>query len=843
MKKTIVFTCLITFILVTQSMAQARLSNSSRIFLTSLEKMKTDVKSNKRSRSQKDFLKELKRSFPIKKEKTNLYYIGGMMQTATNFDEQRFLDIGGKIGTKTSVLTTFRIPMDKLEAMTRIEGINYIEVDRTVKKKLDKANEDCNVPQVHQGVNLPQSYSGKDVVIGVLDMGFQFSHPTFRDENGDLRIRKVWAQAIEEGSPPADFGYGTEITDPEFLLELDATSNMASHGTHVSSIAGGRGYDGAYRGVAYDADLVFVDVDPITLGPSSLVDAISYVFQYAESVGKPAVINMSLGIHFGPHDGTSLFDQFIDSAVGPGRVIVGSAGNEGMNQAHIGYALQPNDSLQTLIGSDGFGGGADIWGEVGSTYSVGVSITDYSTGTLIGKIPPFQSSIDTIALFSFNNDSIFVEVAVESASPFNNKSNITISYEYLDPEVSGLIIPALIIKGEEGFVHAWNEFSFFNFEFPGFTNGDNDISVGEISGTANGIISVGAYTTTTSYEDLNGVMQGAAGSEEGAIAPFTSHGPTVDGRTKPEITAPGDVVIAAINSQHIGFEEIYPPAAIIEEGEQAWFFAGSSGTSMSSPMTAGIVALLLEANPELSAQEVKEILMSSARTDNFTGTIPASGDNIWGWGKIDALAALMATVPTTACTAPTINTVELQSPRKTRVTWSPVEGASQYLFQIRFKGMTNWLLTAKIRSAAVSIFAPANRTYEFRIAAKCGEETSAYGPIQEYTSSELTAPVFAESRNNGSDNDEIITINNSEFRAFPNPVTNLLTVEYESTSEGILSIHHVSGVKVAEIPMQINTNFYQVNMNQFNDGYYLLRIEESGKMPVNQQIIKQSFKE
>ena len=431
-------------------------------------------------------------------------------------------------------------------------------------------------------------------------------------------------------------------------------------------------------------------------------------------------------------------------------------------------------------------------------------------------------------------------IAVEALSPFNNKPNVNIQ---LQIESDFPMYAELILVGEEGRVNLWCENGFFDLGLEGFTTGDSDISCGEIGGTAAGIISVGAYTTRTSYTDLSGEMRAASGDEVGNLAPFSSHGPTVDGRTKPDIAAPGDVVLSSLNNAHEGFEEVYPPVFQSEEGGVVSIFGASSGTSMSSPMTAGIVALLLEADPELNVDEVKELLRNTARIDDFTGQIPEAGSNLWGWGKIDALAALSALAPAaTSCATPAIATVELRSPRMTRISWDRVEDATKYVFQIRFKGMTSWLVTANINFNRANIYAPSDRTYEFRVATLCGEEMSDFGPVQEYTTSSLIAPVAADSRDKDLDKIETITIDIPEFSVFPNPVTDLLTVEYEGAKEGILSIYHASGVKVKEIPTSVNASFYQVNMSQLSDGYYLIKVEEPGKTPVNQRIVKQSFR-
>jgi hypothetical protein len=67
---------------------------------------------------------------------------------------------------------------------------------------------------------------------------------------------------------------------------------------------------------------------------------------------------------------------------------------------------------------------------------------------------------------------------------------------------------------------------------------------------------------------------------------------------------------------------------------------------MASPMVAGIVALILEANPYLSAEQVKNILIQTAREDNNTGIIPTTGSTKWGWGKVNAYLAIKLALST-----------------------------------------------------------------------------------------------------------------------------------------------------------------------------------------------------
>ena len=70
--------------------------------------------------------------------------------------------------------------------------------------------------------------------------------------------------------------------------------------------AAGADKSSSFYGMAPDADIVFVSFAEEN---TNIADAIKYIFDYADKVSKPCVINMSLGSHYGPHDGTSYLDQ------------------------------------------------------------------------------------------------------------------------------------------------------------------------------------------------------------------------------------------------------------------------------------------------------------------------------------------------------------------------------------------------------------------------------------------------------------------------------------------------------------------------------------------------------
>jgi subtilisin family serine protease len=169
--------------------------------------------------------------------------------------------------------------------------------------------------------------------------------------------------------------------------------------------------------------------------------------------------------------------------------------------------------------------------------------------------------------------------------------------------------------------------------------------VGELGGTGKKIITAGSYATTNKFTNLSLVVQDYTNEVTlNDISTFSSRGATVDGRIKPDITAPGDFVAAAVNSYDPNYtatsDNVVAKVAI---GGIDFFYAAEQGTSFSCPMVVGVVALMLEADRNLTPEQAKNIIQTTARQDNYTKTITSPGSNIWGWGKLNAYGAVYKT--------------------------------------------------------------------------------------------------------------------------------------------------------------------------------------------------------
>ncbi|MES2778285.1 MAG: S8/S53 family peptidase [Bacteroidota bacterium] len=595
-------------------------------------------------------------------KQNNTTYIGALLKVTTKLEEERLLQLGVLIGTKAGDIYTVQIPEDKLSYVLQLKGIDYIQLDEPITANLDAARKSARVDSVQNGINLPMSYTGKNVVVGIIDAGFNYNHPAFYDTTGTLlRLKRVWEQR-NVGTPPIGFSYGNELTDTTTMITKGYEVNSFSHGTHVGGIAAGSGYTGAnnvkYRGVAYESDLVFVGIRPEknewkTAGMSSIIDAANYIFTYAKSVGKPAVANLSWGCSIGPNDGSSLFAQALDNLCGPGRIFVNSAGNNGDENIHLQKQFSTTDTVVHSFVTFPLIAGEkrswiDIWGEAGKTFSVQLRLfngaTEQSTS---GYFTLNNTTTDTFLIGSNNDTSFFTLTA--TASEYNGKPHILI--DAFSKTTNSFCVS---IQSTSGNIHAWLGFvQDYSGHYGAFTNnnqiwavnGDSKYTLGEMSCTRSAV-TVAAYVSKSSFKNLAGTTQNYGGFNQ--IAPFSSKGPTVDGRMKPNIAAPGMTIASSVNSYDVSYVSgggnYAQSVAMYTLHGRDYYYAEASGTSMSSPMVSGIVALLLQVNPELNPQRIQSILAETAFKDNATTQTPDSSR--WGAGKANAYAAIKKAIQT-----------------------------------------------------------------------------------------------------------------------------------------------------------------------------------------------------
>ena len=575
----------------------------------------------------------------------NRFYVSFLAKINPEFDKLSLTRSHYIVGNPIRNIVSIKVPIEASEYVSSLRGIEYLALAGKVNHQLDKAVRDVRADSVQQGIGLPQGFKGKNVYIGVTDWGFDYTHPAFYDSTlSQTRIIAAWDQFKTSGPHPQGFNYGTEYVGASSLLAAGSdTANIYSystHGTHVASIAGGCGAGTAYRGVAYDANFLFVT---FLVDEAAVLDAWEWMYQKAQAAGKRLVINMSWGLyHFGTLDGNSLLSQAITAYSDLGVVFVNSAGNNGNVNFHLKKTFN-NDQLKSKVDFYSYAANANMWGqsihawgEVGHAFSNGIIVKNSSNTTLV-ESPFYSTNVTNTYIDTFlvaGNDTIFYNIAADSAHPLNQKPQMRLRLKCTNTTLKILLKSTAI----DGTVNYWNVTELttdvgnwgmpFSYAGTGTTPGDADHGISEPS-CSDDVISVAAYAP--SYLTAGGSSVG------GGLASFSSHGPRYDGVMKPDIAAPGVSICSAISS----FTDAnYTTVSSLTFNNKTYDYAKFSGTSMSGPVVAGVCALILEANPWLSAAQVKQLIKETARTDNFTGVIPALGSPLWGMGKLNAYAAV-----------------------------------------------------------------------------------------------------------------------------------------------------------------------------------------------------------
>jgi minor extracellular serine protease Vpr len=630
-----------------------KLSASTKLYLWKMDQLAAG-----KSQPQEEFVYKL--------DASGNTYVSALIKVQPGFTESLLSSLGVKIGTKAGNVWTAQVPLSSVRNFTTVNGISYIEMDQPASPALDTARKTTRVDSVHAGYGLPQGYSGSNVVVGVIDAGFDYTHPTFYDTAYSLyRIKRVWEEKNTSGTPPAGFSYGTEYSDSLSIITKAHDITSGTHGTHVSGIAAGSGSGGPlgnntrFRGMAYNSDVVMVGIYPsanywLNTGMTDMLDGINYVYNYASSVSKPAVANLSWGCPLGPHDGSSLFSQACDALTGPGRIFVLSGGNNGSNNIHLKKVFDPTDTLVSTFltfptGLSPKRNWVDVWGDTSKTFCMQFSL--YSGLTKIDStvMVCLDDTTHRYNLIGSNGDTCFITVTTV-LSEFNNKPHMLI--QALSRVNDRL---CLTVKANDGTINMWQGLVintsgyygvFTKYSYTFASNGDNIMNVSDMV-TTQSAIGVAAYNSKPTFVNVAGSTQTYTGYPKGAIASFSSKGPTVDGRTKPNIAGPGMALASSVSS----VDSTYLPAGanynsvvsayISPVNGVKYSYAMAAGTSMSGPAVSGIVALLLEADPTLSPTQVMNILYQTAITDSYTGVIPPTGSNTWGWGKVNAYHAMM----------------------------------------------------------------------------------------------------------------------------------------------------------------------------------------------------------
>jgi subtilisin family serine protease len=505
---------------------------------------------------------------------------------------------------------------------------------------------------VHQGVGLDTSYTGKGVIIGIVDQGLDFNHPDFKHANGQTRVLRYWDHTVNSSTPPPLYGYGT-VWNNTAINNGTCTSleTGTAHGTTVSGIATGNARaNQKHKGAAPESDIIVVETNfNFQNWTLSIADACDYIFKVADSLGKPAVINLSLGSYLGSHDGRDPASEYIDSLLEAkeGRIVVCAAGNSGNNgKYHVRNDVTSDTSFFWNINNPGntFVGNNkilfDLWGDTSATnyqFAYGADRPGSSYG-FVGRTNFRTAMSDTNGVVVF--DTIYnnqgqrvacIETWREIIGPNFHMQTIFRTIDSLDYLYRFETVGSGTYDSWGG---AWQRCSDFVTAIPSATilpeisNYVMPDSLQTIVSSWNcspKVISVGNLQNRKSYIDKNNNVQTFSGTP-GTLASSSSKGPTRLGVMKPDVSASGDISFGSGPLLYLANSA--NNATIDVNG----FHVRNGGTSMASPVVAGSAALYLQKCNLLNYEDFKTDLILSSTTDSQTGITPNFG---YGYGKLN----------------------------------------------------------------------------------------------------------------------------------------------------------------------------------------------------------------
>ena len=564
---------------------------------------------------------------------------------------------GGHIKFEAGDILSAMVPAGALDHLSKHPAVVRIEEGRIKLRELnDRMLVNNRIDLVHQGVSpLISGYDGSGVVVGIIDTGIDFTHPDFKDSLGNSRILWIWDHILpNSGNTPSPYNYGQEFSKADIDNGLaTAHVDQTAHGTHVAGIATASGDTlPEFKGAAPKSDIIAVSLD-FNLNDdewlSSIADAVAYIFNKADSLGQPCVINISAGTYFGSHDGLDLSAQAIDNLITAqnGRMVVAAAGNAGNYALHFRHVLSNDTALTWFTPSGSNPIYIESWADTADLSQVEFSIAcdHFSTSaSTIGALPwrtiqYHLGVLRTDTLFSATGNRIAIVLSYGQQVG----GRIGLIYQ-IQPDSTNYIY-RLTTRGN-GLLDGWSFESTLLTPppatlFPLSTHHrppDYEQNICSSFQCSDKVICVGQYVNRNTYIDYNGMTQSFP-TTEGNLAVSSSRGPTRDGRTKPDITSTGEITLSALKLS-------MAPWFIANQSfklAQGGMHIRNGGTSSAAPAVAGAIALYLQQNPNATWTDIRNRVLLCSKTDQFTGTnLP---NNLWGHGKLDAFALSTGCLP------------------------------------------------------------------------------------------------------------------------------------------------------------------------------------------------------
>lgn len=532
--------------------------------------------------------------------------------------------LGVVIQNKFDNLVIALIPVDKIEAVAALDNVTKIEVAEVLDISNDKqreatqAGDAINNSAAAQALGLTKQYTGKGVILGIVDTGIDFQHVAFKDKDGNSRIVRAYKLSGSTSTSLTTYSSASQINN------LTYDTNEEDHGTHTSTTAGGSSVivngnnvtvtddhaNATYGGMAPEADLVIAGLS--SLYTTSIGSAIQNICNYADQVGKPCVISLSLGSQQGPHDGTGSIASIINQCAGNNHIIIYAASNDAMRYDYfknVGtstgggiYASGTSTSNKPMMANmqrswEDATGNVQLYASSINAYArtSGVAtalkfyVVDTSTGNIVYSSSEYTSGT-TISLTGTTGLAQYFKSSTSYSNPYGDAGKIRISRSTSNNKYYWTIhTPTMTStsysKNSSGTydskyafcisVYPTNNTStvidmweFYGVNWFGndlnlsssasnsynLVKGNDDCSISDDACHAK-VISVGAYVTKNSITDYAGTTHDWSGDypnigDHASFSSYQAAGSGPLGTALPTINAPGARIVAGINSYH-----------------------------------------------------------------------------------------------------------------------------------------------------------------------------------------------------------------------------------------------------------------------------------------------------
>lgn len=253
----------------------------------------------------------------------------------------------------TELLNDYAIITIRESLIPRLTELPQVEYIEKPKRLFFQVTNGKRVSCINEVQDTRLALFGQGILVGIVDSGIDYANPAFQNPDGTTRIRNLWDQMSTQGKPPRGYALGTEYNSEQINAAIKASSeeerrtlvgsvDVTGHGTQVAGIA--TGSDGTFRGVAPESELLVVKMgSPRQDGfprTTELMLGVDYVVRKSLEYQMPLALNISFGNTYGPHDGTTLLERYLDAVAGLGRVsICVGMGNEGNSAGHTSGRL------------------------------------------------------------------------------------------------------------------------------------------------------------------------------------------------------------------------------------------------------------------------------------------------------------------------------------------------------------------------------------------------------------------------------------------------------------------------------------------------------------------------